>query len=41
MASGSNQASPTLTLLSRQLWDQEAAVADMVQGRNQKKEGQF
>lgn len=38
MASGSNQVLPTLTLLSRQLWDhEEEAVADMVWGRNEKK----
>lgn len=31
MASGSNQVLPTLTLLSRQLWDhEEEAVADMM-----------
>lgn len=38
VASGSNQVLPTLTLLSRQLWEhEEEAVADMVWGRNEKK----
>lgn len=39
MVSGSNQVLPTLTLLSRQLWDhEEEAVADMMEGeKNEKK----
>lgn len=38
MAAGSNQVLPTLTLLSRQLWDhEEDAAADMVGGETRKK----